>query len=162
DLKHPYITYQLEYMESVWWIIKEIWKKGFLYQDYKVVPWCSRCGTGLSTHELGQPGAYQMIKENSVFVKLKILTAGHANEYLLIWTTTPWTLPANVSVAVNQKIEYTKFKIGNEYVWSATTPPYGYAGDIEVVEKVSGRSLLGLAYEPLYSAPKEYSFGTSP
>ena len=159
DLKQPYITYQSEYMESLWWIIKEIWKKGLLYQDFKVIPWCSRCGTGLSTHELGQPGAYRSVKENSVFVKLKIMTTGHTNEYLLVWTTTPWTLSANVAVAVNPKIDYTKFKIGGEYVWSATPPPYGQGEEIGVIEKVSGRSLLGIIYEPLYRIPKEYSLG---
>ncbi|OHA07816.1 MAG: hypothetical protein A2934_02915 [Candidatus Sungbacteria bacterium RIFCSPLOWO2_01_FULL_47_10] len=181
DLERPYITYETSYMESVWRVIKEIWKKGLLYQDFKVVPWCSRCGTGLSTHELGQPGAYQTLKENSIFVKLKI--RGKNNEYLLIWTTTPWTLPANVAVAVNPKIEYTKYKITNhksqvtdksqtqnsklqtaeyEYVWSATTPPHDADEKVEVVERRSGHSLLGKEYEPLFHIPKEYSLGSKP
>ncbi|KKS38949.1 MAG: Isoleucine-tRNA ligase [Parcubacteria group bacterium GW2011_GWA2_42_14] len=167
DLENPYITYETKYIESLWWIIKEIWKKKLLYQDFKVVPWCPRCETGLSTHELGQPGAYRTVKENSVFVKLKI--KGERNEYLLIWTTTPWTLPANVAVAVNPKIEYTKWEVGDgaagggRYcVWSATIPPHSPEEKIEVVEKVSGKSLLGTEYEPLFSVPQEYFLGSPP
>ncbi|MBU6414717.1 class I tRNA ligase family protein [Patescibacteria group bacterium] len=176
DMEHPYITYDPNYMETLWWIIKEIWKKKLLYKDFKVVPWCPRCQTGLSSHELGQPGAYQKIKENSVFVMMKLLQPvgsgnGKAPEYLLVWTTTPWTLPANVAVAVNPKIEYTKWKITTQftaqekvrrrrtfldsqesqyYVWSATTPPHKDFEIIELVEKVSGKSLVGLKYKPPY------------
>jgi isoleucyl-tRNA synthetase len=152
DLERPYITYETSYMETLWWIIKEFWKKGFLYRDFKIVPWCPRCETGLSSHELGLPGAYKKVKDDSIFVRFKI--KGRPKEFILVWTTTPWTLPANVAVAVNPKVEYAKFKIGDEYVWSATIPPYDpKMNKPEIIEKVSGKSLMGLEYEPLY-APK--------
>ncbi len=155
DLEHPYITYETSYIETLWWIIKEIWKKGLLYKDFKIIPWCPRCQTGLSSHELGQPGAYIKVKEDSVFVRLKI--KDRKNESLLVWTTTPWTLPANVAVAVNPTTEYTKFKIGNEFVWSANVPPYDAKGaSPEITEKVSGKALVGLSYEPLYAPASDY------
>ena len=168
DLEHPYKTYDVSYMETLWRIIKEIWEKGLLVEDFKVVPWCVRCGTGLSTHELGQPGAYKKIKDDSVFVKLNI--KGKKDEYILVWTTTPWTLPANVAVAVNPAMEYTKYKVKskkikdkkNEYIWSAIPFPHEADDKIDIVEKRSGKSLAGIAYEPLFSIPKEYSFGSDP
>src|SRR3989338_1023256 len=160
DMEHPYITYDPLYMETLWWIIKEFHRKGFLEEDFKVVPWCSRCGTGLSTHELGQPGAYKLIKENSVFVKFRV--HGAKNEFLLVWTTTPWTLPANVAIAVNPKIEYTKFRIGNEHVWSATVPSCESGEVAEVVEKISGKKLVGMRYDPLFHTPHEYSLDIEP
>ncbi|QQG44945.1 MAG: class I tRNA ligase family protein [Candidatus Sungiibacteriota bacterium] len=160
DLEHPYITYDIRYMETLWWVIKEIWKKGLLVEDFKVVPWCPRCQTGLSTHELGQPGAYRLVKDNSIYVKLKI--KGRKNEYLLVWTTTPWTLPANVAVAVNPKIDYTKFKIDDEFLWSAVMPPYGKDQKITIIEKASGKSLIGINYEPLFRVPQGYSWGKEP
>ncbi len=158
DLEHPYITYDTAYIETLWWIIKEIWKKGLLYQDFKVIPWCPRCQTGLSSHEVGL--GYKKIKEDSIYVKLKL--KNKTNEYLLIWTTTPWTLPANVAVALNPQTEYTKYKIKGEYLWSARTPPYETPEKISVVEKASGRSLLGIKYEPLFRVPKECSLGGVP
>ncbi|MFY9462175.1 MAG: class I tRNA ligase family protein, partial [Candidatus Sungiibacteriota bacterium] len=87
DLERPYITYETSYMETLWWIIKEVWKKGLLYRDFKILPWCPRCETGLSSHEVGQPGAYRKIKENSIFVRFRI--KGRPKESILIWTTTP-------------------------------------------------------------------------
>ncbi len=104
DLENPYVTYEPSYIESLWAIIKRFWETKALYRDYKILPWCSRCGTGLSSHELGQPGAYRKITDQSVYVKFPLV--GKNNESLLIWTTTPWTLPGNVAVAVNPKIEY--------------------------------------------------------
>lgn len=158
DLEHPYVTYETTYIESLWWVIKEIWKKGLLYQDFKVVPWCPRCQTGLSSHELGL--GYKKVKEDSIYVKLKI--KGKKNEYLLVWTTTPWTLPANVAVAVNPKLEYTKFKVDKEFLWSLRTPPYEKGQEISVMEKAPGRELLGLAYEPLFPYRKEHLRGREP
>jgi isoleucyl-tRNA synthetase len=100
DLAHPYITYDASYMESLWWVIRQFWKRGLLEEDYKVVPYCPRCETPLSSHEVAQ--GYETVRDPSVFVRLK-LKRGKANpaEYLLVWTTTPWTLPANVAVAVH-------------------------------------------------------------
>lgn len=150
DFKNAYITYENQYIESLWAIIKKFWDKKNLYQDYKIIPWCSRCGTGLSSHELGQPGAYRQTKDSSIFVKFKL--KGKHNEYLLVWTTTPWTLPGNVAVAVNSSIEYGKYKIGNEYVWSAVSLSPLVTKE-SPVENIKGKALIGLEYEPLYPAP---------
>lgn len=158
DLDHPYVTYETTYIETLWYIIKEIWKKGLLYQDFKVMPWCPRCETGLSSHEVGL--GYKKVREDSIYVKLRL--KNHKNVFLLIWTTTPWTLPANVAVAVHPGLEYTKFKIGNEFIWSASPPPYDKGVSVSVVEKAAGRSLMGLQYEPLFHVPKEYSLGKIP
>lgn len=151
DLKNAYITYENNYLESVWWIFKKIFDKGFLKQSYKVVPYCPRCQTPLSSHELGQPGVYKKTKDPSLYVKFKIQNLkSKINEYLLVWTTTPWTLPANVAVAVNPRLTYTKYKINSDYYWSYSTPPFKEGEKVEPVEKISGKKLIGLKYEPLY------------
>lgn len=149
DLKNAYITYENNYIESLWWIFSEISRRGFLKKSFKVVPYCSRCQTPLASHELGMPGVYKKVPDPSVYVKLKIKS--RKNEYLLVWTTTPWTLPANVAVAVNPKLTYTKYKIGGDYLWSYNPPPLNEGQNAEVVEKISGKKLLGLSYEPLYN-----------
>ncbi len=146
DFDNPYITYDKNYIESLWWILARIAEKGFLKKLYKIVPWCPRCQTPLSSHELGQPGAYRKTKDPSVYVKFKI----KKNEYLLAWTTTPWTLPANLAVAINPQLTYTKYKIGNEYLWSHNPPPVVEGKEAEVVEKISGKKLIGISYEPLF------------
>ena len=109
DMEHPYVTYHKDYVESLWWIFKEIYKKGLLYQGHKVVPHCPRCGTPLSSHEVAQ--GYKEVTEPSVFVKFKI-TKGNdkvkEGDYILSWTTTPWTLPGNVALAVGEKMDYVK------------------------------------------------------
>lgn len=159
DLKNPYITYQNDYIESLWWVFSQIAKKKLLTKNFKVVPWCSRCQTPLSSHELGQPGAYRKTKDPSVYVKFEIIGKRPKiknKEFLLIWTTTPWTLPSNVAIAVNPKLTYTKYKIGNEYLWAYSTPPSfakdvkGKTLEVEVVEKISGKKLVGLKYKPLF------------
>ena len=109
DMKDPYITYESNYIETVWWIIKRIFKNGLLYQDYKVIPYCPRCGTSLSSHEVAQ--GYKTIKENAVTVKFELVD--EPGTYILAWTTTPWTLPANVALAVNPEIDYLKFSLKN-------------------------------------------------
>ncbi|MDD5165142.1 MAG: class I tRNA ligase family protein [Candidatus Pacebacteria bacterium] len=116
DLKNPYITYKPQYIESVWNIIKTVDEKGLLYKDYKIVPWCPRCGTGLSSHELAQ--GYQEVKDLSLYVKFKVTkgqkigdTVADDATYILAWTTTPWTLPGNVALAVGKDIEYVKVKV---------------------------------------------------
>ncbi|MEK7219270.1 MAG: class I tRNA ligase family protein, partial [Patescibacteria group bacterium] len=100
DQEHPYVTYENEYIESVWNIVKKINEQKLLYKDYKVVPWCPRCGTALSSHELAQ--GYEDVKDLSVTAKFKIV--GFDKAYFLAWTTTPWTLPGNVALAVGEKI----------------------------------------------------------
>ena len=109
DIQNPYITYENNYIETLWWIIKQIWKKGLLYKDYKVVPYCPRCGTSLSSHEVAL--GYKKIKEPSIYVKFKIKNEKFQNSHLLVWTTTPWTLPGNVAVAVGDKIDYSFLKV---------------------------------------------------
>lgn len=155
DLKNPYITYKTEYIESLWWVFQKISKRGLLKKSFKVVHYCPRCQTPLSSHEMGQPGVYKTVKDPSIFVKFELALkrkSRNIKEYLLIWTTTPWTLPANVAVAVNPKLVYTKYKIDNEYLWSYNPPPIEHNDKrhIEVVEKVSGKKLMGLNYKPLF------------
>ena len=115
DMEHPYITYDNGYIESVWGVVKKISDrtdkngKELMYKDFKILPWCTRCGTALSSHELNQPGAYQDVKDVTAYVKFKV--AGQENTYLMAWTTTPWTLPGNVALAVGEDIEYVKLEV---------------------------------------------------
>ncbi|MBZ9572845.1 isoleucine--tRNA ligase, partial [Patescibacteria group bacterium] len=164
DMENPYITYDKGYMETLWWIIKQVWDKGLLYQDFKVTPYCPRCGTILSSHEVAQ--GYKKIKEPAVYLKFR--EKGEKNTYLLVWTTTPWTLPGNVAVAVNPKFNYVKIKIG-----TATHPPHppakGRAPEFlilakerldvlakkyKIVDEFKGKDLLGKEYQPLFDFTK--------
>ncbi len=145
DLKDPYITYKSEYIESVWNIFKTVHDKDLVYKDYKVVPWCPRCGTALSSHELAQ--GYETVKDLSVYVKFK---ATDADEYFLAWTTTPWTLPGNVALAVGNKIDYVKVKVENDTLWVAENRLDKVAPGAIVIEKVKGKELVGRSYEALY------------
>jgi len=144
DFKNAYITCDNDYIESLWWILKQIWDKGLLYQDYKVVPYCPRCGTSLSSHEVAQ--GYKRVKENSIYVKLKV--RGQKNTYLLVWTTTPWTLPGNVAVAINPKFDYTKVKIDSDFLILAKER---LQKGMKVIEEFKGKDLIELEYEPLYN-----------
>ncbi len=160
DLDDPYITYDPKYIESVWWIIKQIWDKDLIYLGHRVSPWCPRCGTVLSSHELAQ--GYQTDKDTSVFIKFKIkndkLKKGDGDTYLLAWTTTPWTLPGNVALAVGENIPYVQLKIKNdklqieENVILAEDLVESVFGkqEVEVIQKLLGKDLVGLEYEPLY------------
>lgn len=146
DQENAYVTYYNDYIESVWNVIKEANKKDLLYKDYKVVPWCPRCGTGLSSHELAQ--GYQDVKDLSVYAKFKI--KGQDNTYILAWTTTPWTLPGNVALAIGKKIMYLKVQAGNDfYILAESRYPF-VAQEYQIVEKIKGEDLIGLEYEPLY------------
>ena len=100
DMDSPYVTYDNDYIESVWWAIKTIWDKGLLYNGHRVVPYCPRCETTLSSHEVAQ--GYKLVKEDSIYVKFKL--KGAEKEYFLVWTTTPWTLPSNVALVVNGEL----------------------------------------------------------
>ncbi len=169
DLKNPYITYETEYIESVWWILKEIYKKGLIYQDYKVVPYCPRCGTSLSSHEVSL--GYERIEEPAIYVKFKL----KSDTSLLVWTTTPWTLPGNVAVAVNPNLTYVKVKADNESAMKTSSSSLSSpsssreeacylilakermkASGVEgkIVEEIKGKELIGLEYEPLYKFMK--------
>ena len=149
DMKNAYITYENSYIESLWAVISEFSKKKLLYEDYKVVPWCARCGTALSSHEVAQ--GYEKISEDSVYVKFKV--EGEENTFLLAWTTTPWTLPGNVALAVNSKIDYVRAAGRGEKIILAKSRVDVLGGEYQIVETVVGKSLVGMKYEALY--PRE-------
>jgi len=148
DMEHPYVTYENEYIESLWWILKQVWQKRFLFKDYKIVPFCPRCGTTLSSHELAQ--GYQKIKEPSIYLKFELVD--QKNTYLLVWTTTPWTLPGNEAVAVNPTFTYVKVRVDNEtYILAKERLNDCFENkEYEVVEEMKGEKLAGLKYHPLY------------
>ena len=107
DMDNPYITYDDNYIESVWWALKTISDKGLLYRGHKIVPYCPRCGTALSSHEVAQ--GYKDVEETSIFVKFK--AKDQENTYYLVWTTTPWTLPSNIALCMNPTADYTRIKV---------------------------------------------------
>ncbi|MFA6391635.1 MAG: isoleucine--tRNA ligase [Patescibacteria group bacterium] len=149
DLKNPYVTYDNGYIETLWWIIKQIWDKELLYRDYKVVPYCSRCGTSLSSHELAQ-GYKENTEDPSVFIKFKV-KGKKDNEYFLVWTTTPWTLPSNVALAVGEKVDYVKVEHHKEILILAEARLGVLRGNYKVIKKIKGKDLVNLEYEPLYN-----------
>ncbi len=158
DMEHPYVTYHDEYIESVWWSLKQIWDKGRIYQGHKIVPYCPRCGTALSSHEVAQ--GYKDVKEFSAFVRFRV--KGAENTYFLAWTTTPWTLPNNVALCVNAHEDYTFFTFeGDTMIMAdALIPAVFRPEDTEKMVKlktVRGAELCGMEYEPLYdfAHPKE-------
>jgi len=146
DQENAYVTYRNDYIESVWNVVKEADNQKLLYKDYKVVPWCPRCGTGLSSHELAQ--GYMDVKDLSVYVKFKL--KNEENIYILAWTTTPWTLPGNVALAIGEKMDYVKIKKENEILILAKERLSVVDGEYEIIEEVKGKDLIGLEYEPLY------------
>jgi isoleucyl-tRNA synthetase len=148
DLKNPYITYEPEYIESVWFLLKKIWEKGLLYEDFKVSPYCSRCQTILSSHEVAQ--GYKKIKETAIYVKFKILNPEYKNHYLLVWTTTPWTLPANVAIAVNSNFDYVFLEKGEEILILAKERLNALSIEGKVLKEVKGKDLVGLRYQPVF------------
>jgi len=165
DLENSYITCSNEYIESVWWILKQIWERGLLYQDYKVVPYCPRCGTSLSSHEVAQ--GYKKVAEPAIFLKFKVkdikgLEADIEQKdlkiptYFLVWTTTPWTLPGNVALAVNPNFSYVIIKLRTEDEDEKLILNKERLGVIDqkyqIIKEINGRDLLGLKYEPIYRA----------
>ncbi|MBU2037412.1 isoleucine--tRNA ligase [Patescibacteria group bacterium] len=146
DMKDPYITYENDYIESVWWIVKQIWDKGLLYKDYKVVHYCPRCGTPLSSHEVAQ--GYKTVKEASIYFKLPI--KADPASFFLVWTTTPWTLPANVAIAVGENITYVKARVGEEKYILAKERLAVLNESYEIESEFLGGTLVGQEYEPLY------------
>ena len=155
DMDHPYVTYDNNFIESEWWALKQIWEKKLLYKGFKIVPYCPRCGTPLSSHEVAQ--GYKDVKERSAIVRFKVKGE---DAYILAWTTTPWTLPSNVALCVNPDEEYVKVKAADGYVYymakalldkvlgklaTEDTPAY------EILEEYKGTDLEGKEYEPLYA-----------
>ncbi len=149
DMEHPYITYENDFIESEWWALKKIWEKGLLYKGHKVVPYCPRCGTPLSSHEVAQ--GYKDVKERSAMVKFR---AVGEDAYFLAWTTTPWTLPSNLGLCVNPDVDYVKIKVADTVYYLAEalvdTVFEDTEGDREVLERMKGRDLEYREYEPLY------------
>ena len=150
DMEHPYITYENDYIESVWWALNEIWKKGLLYKGHKVVPYCPRCGTPLSSHEVAQ--GYKDVKERSAMVKFK--AKDEDNTYFLAWTTTPWTLPSNLGLVVNPEVDYVKVSYeGQNLIMAEALVESVFAnkeGEHPVLERFKGKALEYREYEPLY------------
>lgn len=147
DMKKPYATYENEYIESEWWALKQLWDKGMLYKGYKVVPYCPRCGTALSSHEVAQ--AYKDVKEESVFVRFKV--RDEENSYFAAWTTTPWTLPSNIALCVNPSAEYVKIKLASSYYYMAKElVETVFAEEYEIVSTFKGEDLVGKKYLPLF------------
>jgi isoleucyl-tRNA synthetase len=160
DLDHAYRTLDESYIESVWWALSQIAGKGLLYEGHKVVPYCPRCGTALSSHEVAQ--GYEDVVDPSVYVRLKLL---HSDESLLIWTTTPWTLPGNVAVAAGPKIEYAKVRWRDQTLILAAGLVEKVLGDeAEVIERLPGSELIGRSYEgPIFGAgPSPREGGAAP
>lgn len=145
DQDNPYITYKPDYIESLWNIVGVAEEKGLLYKDYKVLPWCPRCGTALSSHELAQ--GYETVKDLSVYIAFK---RKDADEYFLAWTTTPWTLPGNVALAVGKDIDYVLVSWDGKSVWVAKDRLEVLLPEGEILKEAKGRELVGLGYEPLY------------
>ena len=182
DLDNPYVTFEREYMESLWWLLKQLYDKGLLYKGYTIQPYSPAAGTGLSSHELNQPGTYRDVKDTSLTAQFKV--KGEANTYLLAWTTTPWTLAANSALAVGKGINYVKVKSFNPYTFEpvivilAKDRMNAYfnskASDLsisdyskgdklipfEIVDEMKGKDLEGLQYEQLlpYVQPNGNAF----
>lgn len=149
DMDNPYVTYHNDYIESVWWALKQIWDKDLLYKGHKIVPYCPRCGTALSSHEVAQ--GYKDVKEKSAIAKFKVLNQD--NTYFLAWTTTPWTLPSNVALCVNANETYAKVKAENNEIYimaEALLDNVIGEGKYEVIETFKGAEIERTQYQPLF------------
>lgn len=167
DMDNPYITYENSYIEALWGILKKVWDKKLLYKSHKVVPWCNRCGTALSSHEMAQ--GYAEVEDVSVYVKFKIKGPKFKSSYIISWTTTPWTLPGNVALAVNPNIIYAVVQYKevqppkiNRNVRRTNLPNIErfilaknrlsiIEKPHEIVKEIKGKELIGLSYEPLFN-----------
>ena len=146
DMDHPYVTYENDYIESEWWALKQIWEKGLLYKGFKIVPYCPRCGTPLSSHEVAQ--GYKDVKEKSAIAKFKVKGE---DAYILAWTTTPWTLPSNVALCVNPNETYVKVDCeGTIYYLAEALCDTVLKAEYTVLERYQGKDLEYKEYEPLF------------
>ena len=159
DMENPYVTYHNDFIESEWWALKQIYDKGLLYKGFKIVPYCPRCGTPLSSHEVAQ--GYKTVKERSAIVRFKLKGK---DEYFLAWTTTPWTLPSNVALCVNPTDTYCKVKAADGYTYimaqallDTVLGSLAKEGETayEVLESCVGKDLEGTEYEPLFACAGE-------
>jgi len=150
DLEHPYITYDNKYIETLWYLLKELYKKGYLYKGYTIQPYSPAAGTGLSSHELNQPGCYRDVKDLTCTAKFHLKDG----RYIIAWTTTPWTLPSNTALCVGPKIDYVEVKVGDDHIILAEARMAAYAKELgetpEIVARYKGTDLVGLEYEPLF------------
>ncbi|MDW7659635.1 MAG: class I tRNA ligase family protein, partial [Bacillota bacterium] len=155
DMENPYVTYENDYIESEWWALRTIWDKGLLYKGHKIVPYCPRCGTSLSSHEVAQ--GYQDVHETSIYVRFRVV--GEPDAYLAAWTTTPWTLPSNVAVCVNPHEEYVLAEFDKDldgtekkvrYYIAGVLVPQIFDAPYRIIRRMPGSELVGLSYEPLF------------
>ena len=155
DMEHPYVTYHNDYIESEWWALSEIYKKGLLYRGFKIVPYCPRCGTPLSSHEVAQ--GYRAVKERSAVVRFP---AADEDAFFLAWTTTPWTLPSNTALCVNPTVDYVRVRAADGKVYymaeALCDRIFGKTEDgapaYTVLARMKGADLAGRAYRPLWDA----------
>lgn len=157
DMDHPYITLDNNYIESVWWILKRFFDAGLIYEGYKVMPYCPRCGTPLASHEVAQ--GYKDETIDSIYVRMKV--KGSENEYFLVWTTTPWTLPSNVALAVNPESIYVRARLENDVYYIVKERVQAVLGkDAEVLSEVKGKDLEYMEYEQLmpFVTPSKKAF----
>ena len=160
DMEHPYITYENNYIESVWWALRQIWDKNLIYEGHKVVPYCPRCGTALSSHEVAQ--GYKDIEEATVYLRFHVMDQPHT--YLTAWTTTPWTLPSNLALCVHPNETYVlaekteeingEKQVNRYYVAEALIESV-LGKDVKIIEKMQGKELEGMRYEPLFPYAKD-------
>src|SRR3712207_1455803 len=147
DMDNPYVTYHDNYIESVWWALKQMWDKELLFQGHKIMPYCPRCGTALSSHEVAQ--GYKDVKEATAFVKFKV--KGEENKYFLAWTTTPWTLPSNIALTINKKYDYVEVENNGEvYILRSELVPKVLDGEYTILKEFKGEEILGMEYEQLF------------
>src|SRR2546423_4841826 len=148
DFDNAYWTLSSDYIQSVWWALKTMWERGLIYKGFRVAPYCPRCMTPLSSHELAQ-GWQEDTPDPSVYIRFRL--KDDPGTSLLAWTTTPWTLPGNVALAVDADVDYVKVRQGEEHLILAEARLGVLDGDYEVIERIKGRQLEGLDYEPLYT-----------
>ena len=158
DMEHPYVTLSNEYIESVWWILKQFWDRDLIYQGYKVVPYCPRCGTPLSDHEVAL--GYRETDDPSIYVKFPL--RDEPGTYFLVWTTTPWTLPGNVALAIHPDVEYVMVEQdGERLILARELLDEVMEGEYKVVKSLSAKELVGKHYQPLFTflpVDKDYCY----
>ena len=154
DLDDPYITYDNKYIETLWYLLKELYKKGYLYKGYTIQPYSPAAGTGLSSHELNQPGCYRDVKDLTCTAKFKLKANSQqptVKRYIIAWTTTPWTLPSNTALCVGPKIDYVEIQLeSGEHIILAEARLSAYFENAEIIARYKGADLVGLEYEPLF------------
>ena len=146
DMSSPYITFENNYIESVWWALSEFYNKGIIYKGFKIQPYCPRCETPLSSHEISL--GYKNVTDNSIYLKFKLVD--ELNTFILSWTTTPWTLPGNVALAVGEKIDYVKLKVGEEIWIIAKDLTSALGEEYPIIKNIKGKDLVGKKYISLF------------